>query len=77
LPVANQLANDLVWDAAHQLIYLSVPSLASANGNTVAALNPLTGAIEFSQFADSEPDALALSDDYQFLYAGIDGASSV
>jgi hypothetical protein len=75
--VVSQLANDMVWDATHQVIYLSVPSLASSNGNTVAALNPATGSIQAAQFAGSEPDVLALSDDNQFLYAGVDGSSSV
>src|SRR5208282_1567956 len=57
--------------------YLSAPSLASANGNTVAALNPVSGTIQSSQFAGSEPDVLAISDDNQFLYASLDGSSSV
>lgn len=75
--VVTQLANDLVWDATHQLIYLSVPSLASSNGNTVAALDPVSGNIQSAQFAGSEPDVLAISDDSQYLYAGLDGSSSV
>jgi hypothetical protein len=75
--VVNQLANDMVWDATHQVIYLSVPSLASSNGNTVAALNPSSGSIQAAQFAGSEPDVLAISDDDQFLYTGLDGSSSV
>jgi trimeric autotransporter adhesin len=75
--IFRQLANDLVWDSANKLIYLSVPSLASSNGNTIAALDPLTGSIQSSQFAGSEPDVLAISDDDQFLYAALDGASSV
>src|SRR5208282_5532048 len=48
--VVSQLANDLVWDATHQLIYLSVPSLASSNGNTVSVLNPTNGNVQSSQF---------------------------
>ena len=75
--VVSQAANDLVWDSTHQLIYLSVPSFPGANGNTISALNPATGLVQASQFAGSEPDALAISDDNQFLYAGIDGASAV
>ncbi|MGO9404293.1 MAG: hypothetical protein ACLPVW_12585 [Terriglobales bacterium] len=75
--VVSQLANDLVWDATNQVIYLSVPSLASSNGNTVAILNPNTGNIQSSQFAGSEPDVLAISDDDQVLYAALDGSSSV
>jgi hypothetical protein len=75
--VVSQLANDMVWDPVNQVIYLSVPSLASANGNTIAVLNPASGNIRSTQFAGSEPDALAISDDSQFLYAGLDGSSSV
>ena len=75
--VVSQAANDLVWDSTHQLIYLSVPSLAASNGNTITSLDPTTGSIQGSQFAGSEPDVLAISDDDQFLYVGIDGASSV
>jgi hypothetical protein len=75
--VVSQLANDLVWDSTHQLIYLSVPSLAASNGNTITSMDPTTGTIQGSQFAGSEPDVLAISDDDEFLYVGIDGASSV
>lgn len=75
--VVSQLANDMVWDPTNQVIYLSVPSLAPANGNTIAVLNPTSGSIQTTQFAGSEPDALAISDDSQFLYAGLDGSSSV
>ena len=75
--VVNQLADDLVWDDARQLIYLTVPSLAGSNGNSIAALDPLTGNIQSAQFAGSEPDKLAISNDDQYLYAGLDGSSSV
>ncbi len=75
--VETQLANDMVWDSVNQVIYLSVPSLASTNGNTVTVLNPTSGSIQATQFAGSEPDVLAISDDSQYLYAGTDGSSSV
>jgi hypothetical protein len=81
--VVNQAASDMVWDNNHQVLYLSVPSMVYStghsllNGNSIVALNPLTGAIESTQFAGSEPDVLAISDDDQFLYAGVDGAASV
>ncbi len=75
--VVAQGANDMVWDASSQRIYLSVPSLAASNGNTITALDPTTGQIGASQFAGSEPDRLAISDDDQYLYAGVDGSSSV
>lgn len=74
----NQPANDIVWDSVHQVIYASVPSSAgAATGNTITAINPVTGAIASSQFAGSEPDVLAISGDCQFLYVGLDGSASV
>jgi hypothetical protein len=77
LTTVNQASNDLVWDPVNQVIYLSVPSTATANGNTITALNPTTGSIASSQFSGSEPDVLALSVGSQYLYAGFDGSSSV
>jgi hypothetical protein len=81
--VVNQAASDIVWDNNHQVLYLSVPSIVTStghpvsNGNSIVALNPLTGTIESTQFAGSEPDVLAISADDQFLYAGVDGDASV
>ncbi len=77
LNALSQTANDLIWDPVNQVIYLSVPGTAAANGNTIAVLNPTTGAIILAQFAGSNPDVLANSGDSSFLYAGIDGDSSV
>jgi hypothetical protein len=73
----NQSANDLIFDPLHQVILLSVPSTAAAHGNTISALDPASETIISSQFAGSEPGVLALSDDSQFLYAGINGAAKV
>jgi hypothetical protein len=74
--VINQAANDLAFDPLHRVILLSVPGAATAHANTISALD-LSGNVISSQFAGSEPNVLALSDDSQFLYAGIDGASLV
>jgi hypothetical protein len=75
--VLSQKSNDLIYDPLHHVIMLSVPGTAPAHGNTISALDPSTETIISSQFAGSEPDILALSDDSHFLYAGIDGASRV
>lgn len=72
-----QASNDLVWNPSAGVIYLSVPSTAAAYGNTVAVLDPDAGMVIGSQFAGSEPSRLALSEDGQFLYVGLDGAASV
>jgi hypothetical protein len=74
----EQPANDLIADAVNQVIYLSVPSTAgSATGNTITVLNPATGQLQLSVYAGSEPDVLAISDDSQLLYVGLDGSSTV
>lgn len=75
--VVNIPANDLVWDPYMQRIYASVPSSFGAKGNTVAVINPTTGAVTNYYFAGSEPTMLALSDDARYLYAGLNGAGSV
>jgi hypothetical protein len=71
------LANDLVWDPYRQKLYLSVPGRAATYPNTVTVMDPYTGHVVGSQFAGSEPGQLALSDDGQFLYVGLGGASRV
>jgi hypothetical protein len=70
-------SNDLLFDPFHQVILLSVASTAGNHGNTISALDPASGNIISSQFAGSEPGLLALSDDGQFLYAGMNGAARV
>lgn len=72
-----QQSNDLVSDPVHQVIYLSVPGVATANPNTIAVINEANAGISTSQFAGSNPNVLAISDDSSLLYAGIDGSASV
>jgi len=75
--VLSQPANDIVFDAASNVILFSVPSSDPVHGNTISALDLASASIVSSLFAGSEPDSLALSGDNQFLYSGIDGAASV
>ena len=70
-------ANDLVYDPGRQKLYASVPSVAGAAGNTVTPVDPATGAVGASTFVGSEPNRMALTDDGQFLYVGLDGAGAV
>ena len=74
--VVNQASKDLVFDPAHQEIFLSVPN-ANASGNTISVLDVGTAKIVGEQFAGRNPDVLGISEDNQFLYAGIHGSSSV
>jgi YVTN family beta-propeller protein len=73
----SQASKDIVFDSAHRVIYLSVPGTVPGIGNTVSVLDPFTSKIVGEQFAGSNPNLLAISGDGQFLYASIDGTSSV
>jgi uncharacterized protein (TIGR03437 family) len=73
----NLMAKDLAYDAARRTIYASVPGLAGRNGNSLTPIDPFTGIVGASIFIGSEPGRLALSDDGQLLYVGLDGAGSV
>jgi len=70
-------ANDMVWDASSQQIYLSVASTDPTNPSTITALNPATGQLGASVSAGSGADRLAISSDSSWLYAGIDASGEV
>ena len=76
IAVLNKASKDIAYDPARQLIYATTAN-TDPNGNSVAVLDLSTASFIGSQFAGSNPNLLALSDDSQFLYAGIDGTSSV
>jgi len=69
--------NDLVYSQATQKLYTSVPSSEGSTGNSVAELDPVMGSISNQTFVGSEPTQLALVDDGQTLYVGLDGAGSI
>jgi hypothetical protein len=70
--------NDLVWSPSEGLIYATIPSSAgSPYGNSLAAIDPTTGAAKKYVFVGSEPDRLALSTDGTQAFVGLDGAGSV
>ncbi len=77
--VSTQSAQDIAFDPVRNLFYLSVGETAATNPNSIAVLDPSTGAITsvVPVPAGSEPNLLAISDDAQFLYVGFDGTSSV
>ncbi|HEY6804938.1 MAG TPA: Calx-beta domain-containing protein [Pyrinomonadaceae bacterium] len=69
--------NDLVVDPVSQNLFVSVPSSAGANGNSVVPIDPTSGTLGASVFVGSEPNRLAVSDTGLVLYVGIDGANAV
>jgi hypothetical protein len=69
--------NDIIYDPVSRKIYASVPSSAGGIGNSVTSIDPFTGTLGQSVFIGSEPNKLAISDNSQYLYVGLDGAASV
>lgn len=70
-------ANDVVVDPITQTIYVSIPSSSLPNGNSIAPVTGLTGAVGPSVFLGSEPTKLAVSDNGQFIYALLNGSASI
>jgi hypothetical protein len=68
---------DIVWDAAHGMLYVSIASSDTVAPNTIAAVNPLTGAVSTSVVAGNNPDLLSISSDSSYLWAGLDGDNAV
>ncbi len=66
----------VVWDASRGLIYAALPASA-ANGNSVVAINPLTGAAAAPVYVGTNPALLALSSDASHLWVGLDGANAI
>jgi hypothetical protein len=70
-------AYDVASDSTRNLLYLSIPGESQYAPNTVATFDPVTASFTRLVPAGSEPDTLALSSDAQYLYVGVDGASSI
>ncbi len=75
--VINATANSLAWDGVNQKLYVSRPSTAGALGNSVQALDPVTGDLGAPGYAGSEPDLLSVSANGKYVYVGLDGSSAV
>src|SRR5438046_1412980 len=65
--------NTLVYDAARNVYYASVPGSVASSGNRIATIDPATGQLSFSRTVGPEPGALAISADASALYVGLDG----
>ncbi|HEY6804279.1 MAG TPA: Calx-beta domain-containing protein [Pyrinomonadaceae bacterium] len=75
--VLNLPVNDMVYDKVGKKLFASLPSTAGPGGNSVTEIDPETGTLGNSVFVGSEPNKIAVSDDGQSVYVGIDGAASV
>ena len=75
--VLNIPVNDIAYDKVSKKLFASIPSVAGPSGNSVTEIDPVTATLGTSVFVGSEPNKIAVSDDGQTLYVGIDGAASV
>ena len=73
--------SDVVFSPQQNVLYISVPTTASKNPDTVLAIDPirLTAPPKwiFQAPSGSNPDRLSLSADGKFLYVGLDGNGTV
>jgi hypothetical protein len=76
LKVVSITANDIVWDATRSRLYASQPGANGAAGDIVA-IDPVTTNVTATQAAGHGPDALAISSDASYLWAGVDADSSI
>jgi uncharacterized repeat protein (TIGR01451 family) len=70
--------NMLVYNPKDGLLYASVPGYAGPGlGNSVVAINPVTGVIVRTIPVGSEPNKLSISDTGTELFVSLDGAAAV
>lgn len=69
--------NALVFDAARNVFYASVPGSVIGTGNRIATVDAVTLVVSHSGLIGSDPSALSLSADGMFLYVGLRGSGDV
>ena len=70
--------NDLVYNSKDGYLYASVPSSVTGNlGNSVVAIDPVSGNVVRQIPVGSNPNQIAISDDGTQLFVGLDGSASV
>jgi hypothetical protein len=77
LNVLDLEGSDVIWNPSQQKLYVAVPSAASVNPGTITEVDPIAGSILHAQRLSSAPSGLAISDEYQCLYAVISGGAAI
>jgi hypothetical protein len=70
-------AYDVVADDLRGRLYLSLGGQSTYETNSIAVMNPESGRLLDTLSVGSDPNTLAITPDSEYLYAGIDGASSI
>ena len=61
-------AQDIIWDAAHGKLYVSIPSADPAAPNSIIPIDPVKGSAGSPVAAGNNPDRLAISSDSAYLW---------
>ncbi len=75
--VLDIAANAIVYDEINDVVFAAVDDRAAQHANTVVKLDPNTGAVLGSLPVGSDPGPLALSNNSEYLYVGLQGAPTV
>ncbi len=67
----------MVWDSQRKRLYISVSSVDHSYANSIVTADPVTGKVTSSQPMSVGANALAISDDSQYLYVGTNSTSSI
>ncbi|HEY6805354.1 MAG TPA: Calx-beta domain-containing protein [Pyrinomonadaceae bacterium] len=67
----------LVADSAGQNVFASVQADATSNANTITTIDPVAGTVTSTAPVGNDPRVMAISDDNQFIYVGLDGDRAV
>jgi trimeric autotransporter adhesin len=71
----GMVSNDIIYRPNDGYVYASIPGSAGSKlGNTIAAIDPITGVVVKTLAVGSEPNRLALSSDGKYVYVGLDAA---
>src|SRR5690606_21187474 len=68
---------DLVYDSITDRIYITIPSIAPENANSIGVINPHTGELESTLYVGDEPTEMAISDNGQYIYVAFKGVPKV
>lgn len=75
--VINQYANDIVYDSSTAQLIISIPSKDNVHGNSLGFIDPYFNSPTNYYYIGSEPNPIALTDNFKYIYAGLDGSGNV
>ncbi|WP_294822839.1 T9SS type A sorting domain-containing protein [uncultured Flavobacterium sp.] len=75
--IVDVTTNAIVYDAATNRIYATIPSGNGSNGNSIGVINPQTHTLENTVFVGSDPTVMAITDNGQYIYTGFANSAAI